>query len=122
MIAPTFFKASWVDWVPLNHENSPEVLLTTFKIIPKVVDFPLPFGPKIPYTFPLRISKERLFTACTAPYFLSRFLSDKIVSKEMFLISYENMTTNIQFCYKEKLQLFTRFITSSLGAVTHNKM
>jgi outer membrane protein assembly factor BamA len=28
--------------------KSPEVLFTTFKTIPKVVDFPLPFGPSIP--------------------------------------------------------------------------
>lgn len=47
-MAPTFFNASWVDNFPSNQENSPEVLFTTFKIIPKVVDFPLPFGPRIP--------------------------------------------------------------------------
>ena len=51
-MAPTFLRASCVSKVPLNHEKSPEVLLTTFRTIPKVVDFPEPFGPKIPYTFP----------------------------------------------------------------------
>lgn len=63
MMAPTFFKALCVDIVPLNHENSPELLFTTFKMIPKVVDFPLPLGPKIPYTFPFSMSKERSLTA-----------------------------------------------------------
>lgn len=56
-MAPTFFKASWVDTVPLNQLKSPLVLFTTFKTIPKVVDLPLPLGPKIPYTLPLLMLK-----------------------------------------------------------------
>lgn len=47
-MAPTFFKALCVDTVPLNQLKLPLVLLTTFRTMPKVVDLPLPLGPKIP--------------------------------------------------------------------------
>ena len=80
-MAPTFFSASWVEVCPLNQLNSPEVLLTTFKIIPNVVDFPLPLGPRIPYTFPFSMVKERFFTAVRYPNFLVRSLTVSIVLK-----------------------------------------
>ena len=80
-MAPTFFKASCVSVLPPNQANSPEVLFTTFSTIPRVVDFPLPFGPKIPYTLPFSMVKDRLSTAVSAPYFLVRSLRLRIVSK-----------------------------------------
>ena len=36
--------------------------------MPKVVDLPLPLGPRIPYIFPFFISKQRLLTALIEPY------------------------------------------------------
>src|SRR5690554_1061275 len=80
MIAPTFFNASWVDRVPSNHWKSPLVLFTTFKTIPRVVDLPLPFGPKSPYTLPFSIEKLRSLTAVIGPYCLVRLLIFSIVS------------------------------------------
>ena len=42
MMAPTFFKAWCVVKLPSYQLKFPEVLLTTFKMMPSVVDFPLP--------------------------------------------------------------------------------
>ena len=47
-MAPIRFKASELEILPSNHLKLPPVLLTTFKIMPKVVDLPLPLGPNSP--------------------------------------------------------------------------
>ena len=48
MIAPTFFNAWWVVLSPENQKKVPDEGLTTLSTIPRVVDFPLPLGPKMP--------------------------------------------------------------------------
>ena len=54
--------------------------------MPKVVDFPLPLGPKMPYTLPFSIEKERLSTAVRLPNFLVRFSIVRIVSKSKYVL------------------------------------
>src|SRR5690606_12584545 len=80
-MAPTFFKALCVVVLPSNHLKSPLVLFTTFKTMPNVVDFPLPLGPKIPYTLPLFMVNDNLLTAVKYPNFLVRLLLVSIGSK-----------------------------------------
>lgn len=54
-MAPTFLSASCVVEVPLNQLKSPLVSFTTLRTIPRVVDFPLPLGPRMPYTLPFKV-------------------------------------------------------------------
>lgn len=56
-------------------------MLTTLSTMPKVVDFPEPFGPKIPYTWPFSMLSETWLTANIGPYRLLRFLRVRMVSK-----------------------------------------
>ena len=87
MMAPTFLSASCVETLPLNQSKEPLLLLTTFNTIPKVVDFPLPFGPRIPYTFPFSMVNDRSFTAVRCPNFLVKWLTERMVSKIGFVFA-----------------------------------
>jgi len=60
--------------------------------MPKVVDFPLPLGPRIPYTCPFSIEKERFFTAVKLPNFLVRLLTVSIFSKIGYVLLIDENT------------------------------
>lgn len=79
-------------WAPSNQEKLPDVGFTTFKIIPKVVDFPLPLGPSRPYTNPFFTEKLRRLTAVRRPNFFVSSFTVKMVL--MFLL-----TLGVRFCY-----------------------
>src|SRR5690606_6534007 len=79
MMAPTF-RSDCVLCSSPNHFQEPEVALTTFKIIPKVVDLPLPFGPSKPYTLPRTTEKLRSSTAISEPNFFVRWDISSIFS------------------------------------------
>jgi len=78
-MAPIFFSVS--ESVPFfpNQNQSPLVGLMVERSIPKVVDLPLPLGPRSPYTLPFSTSNEMLLTT-TLLNFLVRFLTDKTFS------------------------------------------
>lgn len=48
------------------------------------------------------MSKVKLFTACTGPYFLSKFFKDKIVSNAIVLVDYGYSTNKVSKCYKKE--------------------
>lgn len=97
MMAPTFLSASCVGTEPSNQKYSPEVLLTTLSTMPKVVDFPEPFGPKIPYTWPFSMLSETWLTANIGPYRLLRFLRVRMVSKTKI---FGGWTDKLGKCYR----------------------
>ena len=98
IIAPIFCKAWCVVSLPPYHLKSPEVGLITFSTIPRVVDLPLPLGPKSPYTFPFISFKEIELTAIKLLYFFVRLLSSR---------------SGVVICIKLK-RLEALFVTSNL--------
>ena len=102
-MAPTFLSAWWVEALPSNQEKEPEVGFTTLRTMPSVVDFPLPFGPRMPYTFPFSMVKERFFTAVSRPNFLVRLVTVRMVSKRGdFTGHFPYLTKKCVICYKPR--------------------
>ena len=68
----------------------------------RVVVFPLPFGPKMPYTEPGSTEIVRLLTAVMEPYFLVRFVMDKTETKsECFFYQSRYGTKETVWYYKK---------------------
>jgi hypothetical protein len=59
-------------------------------MIPSRVVFPLPFGPKIPYTHPGGTSKDTFLSACIFPYRFDMPFNERIVVTVLQLIRSEN--------------------------------
>ena len=101
--APIFF-LTWLVGSSPNQLYDPAVGLMTLISIPSVVVLPLPLGPNIPKTCPRFTSRFRLLTAVSRRNFFVRFLTDKTVSTEFYLLNYmstmqvSNYKLMIMFC------------------------